>query len=161
MIRKTCLLLLCLGLLSACERASEPAPPVTSVASVAAAAAEVADAAAAATVEPVESAVQAKPEEKSAAPVESRARPAASDARAEAKREPRASLDLDLPRELLEQWSSDEPAAELEPLLPPLFGEKPETVSPFQISGRLINNSRVDDYWDSVEGAELQFEFRQ
>jgi hypothetical protein len=42
-----------------------------------------------------------------------------------------------------------------------MFGEKPEVQSPFQISGRLINNERVDDYWDSIEGAEVQFEFRR
>ena len=44
--------------------------------------------------------------------------------------------------------------------LPPLFVEKPAEPGPYQLNGRLITNDRVDDYWDSVEGAELQIEFR-
>ena len=64
-------------------------------------------------------------------------------------------------QELFEQALESETREDLSPLLPPLFGEKPEVQSPFQISGRLISNERVDDYWDSIEGAELQFEFKQ
>ncbi|MCW1937440.1 hypothetical protein OMD46_15880 [Pseudomonas sp. MDMC_285] len=66
-----------------------------------------------------------------------------------------------VPQELFEQALESETREDLAPVLPPLFGEKPEVQSPFQISGRLISNERVDDYWDSIEGAEVQFEFKQ
>ncbi len=66
-----------------------------------------------------------------------------------------------MPTELFEQALENETREELSPAPPPLFGEKPEVQSPFQISGRLISNERVDDYWDSIEGAEVQFEFKQ
>ncbi|WXL24216.1 hypothetical protein WG219_12810 [Ectopseudomonas mendocina] len=47
-------------------------------------------------------------------------------------------------------------------LLPPLFEEKPEPESPFQLNGKLItNDSMQGDYWDTVEGAQLNFEFKQ
>ncbi|MGP0173542.1 hypothetical protein ACSVIJ_16885 [Pseudomonas sp. NCHU5208] len=71
------------------------------------------------------------------------------------------ALDLSVPHELFEQALQSKTEQELKPLLPPLFGEKPESTGPFQISGKLINNARVDDYWDSIEGAEVQFEFKQ
>ncbi|QKE65708.1 hypothetical protein HNE05_10030 [Aquipseudomonas campi] len=75
---------------------------------------------------------------------------------------PPAKLDLRLPAELVEQMELGEPLQELpeQPLLPPLFGEKPTEPGPFQLNGRLITNDQSEDYWDSVEGAELQFEFR-
>jgi hypothetical protein len=75
---------------------------------------------------------------------------------------PTVRLDLRLPAELVEQMELDEPLAELpsEPLLPPLFGERPAEPGPFQLNGRLITNEQSKDYWDSVEGAEMQFEFR-
>lgn len=74
---------------------------------------------------------------------------------------PQVKLDLRLPAELVEQMEF-EPLEELpaEPLLPPLFVEKPSEPGPFQLNGRLITNDQNVDYWDSVEGAELQFEFR-
>lgn len=78
-----------------------------------------------------------------------------------AESESKPALDLSLPQELFEQALESETRDELAPLLPPLFGEKTEVESPFQISGRLISNEHVDDYWDSIEGAELQFEFKQ
>lgn len=76
--------------------------------------------------------------------------------------QPPVVLDLSLPPEVFE------PLQPLEPLdyapaklLPPLFGEKVEPESPFQLNGKLITNERGDDYWESVEGAQLQFEFKQ
>ena len=73
-----------------------------------------------------------------------------------------AALDLRLPDELVQRLELGAPLelTERKPLLPPLFVEKPVEPSPYQLNGRLITNDRVDDYWDSVEGAELQIEFR-
>lgn len=85
-------------------------------------------------------------------------------AKAKAKREPLppVKLDLRLPDELVQDLQPGE-TQENQPeqsLLPPLFVEKPAEPGPYQLNGRLITNDRVDDYWDSVEGAELQIEFR-
>jgi len=74
--------------------------------------------------------------------------------------EPPLILDLSIPDELL-ALPEDADGLELAPLLPPLFMEKEAAIEPFQLSGRLISNEQGDDYWDSIEGAELQFEFRQ
>ncbi|MDP9940163.1 SPOR domain-containing protein [Ectopseudomonas alcaliphila] len=158
MMRKSFFLLLCLGWLSACERAPEPVAqqPQSEPAAVAAPVE-----APAAKPEPVEPAtpinvVEDKPV---AAPV--KPKPAEAPKPKPVESEPKPALDLSVPQELFEQTLQSETREELSPLLPPLFGEKPEVQSPFQISGRLISNERVDDYWDSIEGAELQFEFKQ
>lgn len=164
MIRKSLVLLLCLGGLSACERTPQPVAqtPAPLAAPVEAPAAEPA-----AVAPPPAKAVEAKPVATAAKPQpQPVAKPKPKPAPATASKpapEPEAKLALDLsvPHELFEQALESETQQELSPLLPPLFGEKPESVSPFQISGRLINNARVDDYWDSIEGAELQFEFKQ
>ncbi|WP_244506022.1 hypothetical protein [Pseudomonas indica] len=73
---------------------------------------------------------------------------------------PKANLDLSLPPELVEQVEplEDKP---LDSVLPSFFVDKAPTESPFQLNGRLITNDREDDYWQSVEGAELQFEFKR
>ncbi|XLX42246.1 hypothetical protein ACK25U_09680 [Ectopseudomonas mendocina] len=138
MMRKSILLLLCLGLLSACERAPEPVAqqPAPEPAVVAA-------------PQPAPVAEVAKP------------KPAAAPQTKPAEPESKLALDLSVPQELFEQALESETRDELSPLLPPMFGEKPEGESPFQISGRLISNERVDDYWDSIEGAEVQFEFKR
>ncbi|WP_043310190.1 hypothetical protein [Pseudomonas sp. ML96] len=77
---------------------------------------------------------------------------------------PPVRLDLRLPPELVEQLQPDEPFddAAPAPLLPEMFVEKPTEPGPFELNGRLITNEREksDNYWDSVEGAELQFKFR-
>lgn len=76
-------------------------------------------------------------------------------------REPK--LDLSLPKHLVDELEprvKDEPHID-PPLLPPLFVEKPPEQSPYQLNGKLITNQREDDYWRSVEGAELQIEFKQ
>ena len=72
-------------------------------------------------------------------------------------------LDLSLPTELVEQLNAEAPAtpATLAPLLPPLFEQKQQALSPFQLSGRLLTNDADEDYLESVEGAELKFEFKR
>ncbi|MCU1716718.1 hypothetical protein [Pseudomonas sp. 5P_3.1_Bac2] len=74
-----------------------------------------------------------------------------------------AKLDLSLkpnvfdPLQPVEKDESDHDG-----LLPPMFGEKAAQESPFQINGKLITNDQQrGDYWDSVEGAQLNFEFKQ
>lgn len=164
MMRKSFFLLLCLGWLSACERAPESVAqqPQSEPAAVAAPV-EVP----VVKPEPVEPAtpinvVEDKPV---AAPVKPpvavKPKPAAAPKPKPVEPEPKQALDLSVPQELFEQALQSETREDLSPLLPPLFGEKSEVQSPFQISGRLISNERVDDYWDSIEGAELQFEFKQ
>ncbi|MBS7691652.1 hypothetical protein I0E98_19470 [Pseudomonas lalucatii] len=70
-----------------------------------------------------------------------------------------ASLDLSVPPELLEQANTGgEGEHGLTPLLPPLFEAKAEA-GPVQLSGRLITEEAGD--WNSLEGAELQFELRR
>lgn len=95
-------------------------------------------------------------------PADSKPKPAAKVAKDEAL--PPARLDLHLPPELVEQIQPDEPVEILTPpsLLPEMFVEKPKEPGPFELNGRLITNERENegDYWDSVEGAELQFKFR-
>ncbi|WAJ35790.1 hypothetical protein OU800_14235 [Pseudomonas sp. GOM7] len=159
---KFLLLLLCLAWLSACERAPQPVAQQPEPAQVA----------------PVPTPVEAPAKPKPVAPVPVKAIEAKSvvapgkapvavkpqPAPAQPKPvEPAAAqaLDLSVPHELFEQALQSKTEQELKPLLPPLFGEKPESSGPFQISGKLINNARVDDYWDSIEGAEVQFEFKQ
>lgn len=79
-------------------------------------------------------------------------------------------LDLSLPRELVEQLQPGQPIPDIVPrphLLPPLFGEKPAAPSAFQLSGKLITNDldreklESDNFLDKVDGAQLNFEFRQ
>ncbi len=77
---------------------------------------------------------------------------------------PPAKLDLRLPSDMVEQLQPEE-AADIDfskpALLPEMFVEKPQAPGPFELNGRLITNDHsTDDYWDSVEGAELQFKFR-
>ncbi len=76
---------------------------------------------------------------------------------------PKAKLDLSLPRDLADQLEPGDviDALSEQPLLPQMFVEKPAPESPFQLNGKLITNEREDDYWRSVEGAELQFEFKR
>lgn len=154
MMRKSILLLLCLGWLSACERAPEPVAQQPAPEPAVVATPEPAPVVEVAKPEPVEPAPPAKVAESKPVP------PAAPQPKP-AEPESKLALDLSVPQELFEQALESETREELSPVLPPLFGEKPEVQSPFQISGRLISNERVDDYWDSIEGAELQFEFKQ
>ncbi|MDF2075964.1 hypothetical protein P2Q70_15405 [Pseudomonas mendocina] len=164
-MRKSILLLLCLGWLSACERAPEPAAQQPAPEPAVVTAPEPAPVAEVAKPKPVEPAPPAKVVENkplpAKPPVVAKPKPAAAPQPKPAEHESKLALDLSVPQELFEQALESETHEELSPVLPPLFGEKPEVQSPFQISGRLISNERVDDYWDSIEGAELQFEFKQ
>lgn len=161
MKRTDCLLLLSLGLLAACERepvgaqAVAPAPALQSE-SPTPPLAPVPAAAPAPSV--VEAAQQARPSAIKTTPV---AKPGAQPSVAAAKPEPQVALDLSLPEALLEPSPAQVSGADLVPLLPPLFVDKGGQGSPVQLSGRLLSNERTDDYWESIEGAELQFEFKQ
>lgn len=166
MMRKSILLLLCLGWLSACERAPEPVAQQPAPEPAVVTAPEPAPVAEVAKPKPVEPAppakvVENKPLPPAKPPVVTKPKPAAAPQPKPAEHESKLALDLSVPQELFEQALESETHEELSPVLPPLFGEKPEVQSPFQISGRLISNERVDDYWDSIEGAEVQFEFKQ
>lgn len=166
MMRKSILLLLCVGWLSACERAPEPVaqqPAPEPAVVTAPGPASVAEVARPKPVEPAPPAkvVENKPVLPAKPPVAAKPKPAAAPQPKPAEPESKLALDLSVPTELFEQALENETREELSPVLPPLFGEKPEVQSPFQISGRLISNERVDDYWDSIEGAEVQFEFKQ
>lgn len=166
MMRKSILLLLCLGWLSACERAPEPVAQQPAPEPAVVTAPEPAPVAEVAKPKPVEPAppakvVENKPLPPAKPPVVAKPKPAAAPQPKPAEHESKLALDLSVPQELFEQALESETRDELSPLLPPMFGEKPEAESPFQISGRLISNERVDDYWDSIEGAEVQFEFKR
>ena len=163
-------LLLALGLLAACDEQAQPAappptPPRTEVVpvpepeppvSVPAEPAVRVPAASQPAVSAKPAAVQSPPPQKQPVRAKVQAPPVA-----KPQPLPQVKLDLRLPAELVEQMEF-EPLEELpaEPLLPPLFVEKPSEPGPFQLNGRLITNDQNVDYWDSVEGAELQFEFR-
>lgn len=166
MMRKSILLLLCVGWLSACERAPEPVAQQPEPEPAVVAAPEpvpVVEAAKPKLVEPARPAkvAESKPAAPAKAPVDTKPKPVVATKIKPAEPESKLALDLSVPQELFEQALESETHEELSPVLPPLFGEKPEVQSPFQISGRLISNERVDDYWDSIEGAEVQFEFKQ
>jgi hypothetical protein len=76
--------------------------------------------------------------------------------------EPKARLDMSLNLDVFDPLQPLEPLDDQStPLLPPLFGEKIAPDDGFQLNGKLISNERDDDYWQSVEGAQLQFEFKQ
>ena len=84
------------------------------------------------------------------------------------KRLPAAKLDLSLPPEMVKQLQplGAVPMPKHKPLLPNMFGEKPEEESPFQLNGRLLSNEmglqlRNDARQNEVEGAALDFEFKQ
>ncbi|WP_173173887.1 hypothetical protein [Pseudomonas tohonis] len=183
-------LLLLLGLLAGCEQETPPPqkppaspPPVTEVAKPEPAAPAKEAPVAKPTSEPPKVASEApkpvakaesKPEAKSQAKPKVEAKPStkvaqpatspAGNARKPEKTElPKAQLDLRLPRHLVDKLEPEiveERKAE-EPLLPPMFTEKAPEQGPFQLNGKLLTNEKEDDYWRSVEGAELQFEFKQ
>jgi hypothetical protein len=77
---------------------------------------------------------------------------------------PPAKLDLSLPNEMVEELKppGTVPLPKREPLLPPMFGEKP---GPFQLNGRLLSNEMQlplrNQERNEVEGAALEFEFKQ
>ncbi|WP_296232255.1 hypothetical protein [Pseudomonas sp. UBA4617] len=130
----------------------------------------------AAQVQPAQKAL-AKPAQKAAASkaakskaTNSKAKPARKPvSKAVAKPLPKARLDLSLPADMVDRLEPEvgdpSPIQRRKPLLPPLFTEKPEADSPFQLNGRLINNEMQlqlrNDSRRDVEGAAIDFEFRQ
>lgn len=145
-------LTLLIPLLNGCEPKVEPAkvePEKAAPAVVAEPAPAVAAEQPVIPVEPVRRPKAAVP----AAPVASNAE----------KAPPPAELDLSLPPELMTQVLAEQGdgQAALAPLLPPLFEDRQPPVGPFQLSGRLITNEADEDYWKSLDGAELQFEFKR
>ena len=112
----------------------------------------------------------AKPAAKKAAPVKKRS-PIASKSKSarEIARTPlkSATLDLSLPPEMVRELTPKGaiPLPKHEPLLPPMFGEKPAPESPFQLNGRLLSNEMNlqlrNESRQDIEGAAIDFEFKQ
>ncbi len=81
---------------------------------------------------------------------------------------PKARLDLTLPPDVVgEMKPVEQIEAEVrKPLLPAMFGERPQSDSPFQLNGRLLSNEmqlqlRNDMRQQEIEGAAIDFEFKQ
>lgn len=81
---------------------------------------------------------------------------------------PKARLDLSLPPDMAKEMKPVEQieAEVRKPLLPAMFGDKPESQSPFQLNGRLLSNEmqlqlRNDSRQQEIEGAAIDFEFKQ
>lgn len=76
---------------------------------------------------------------------------------------PKTKLDLSLPPELTAQLNAEDQAAEdgLAPILPAFFEEKKPITNPFQLSGKLLTGEAGTEFSNSVEGAQLEFEFRR
>jgi hypothetical protein len=165
MIRFRYLLMLApLLALAACDK--EPAPPIEPVEPPQP---QVSAPVAPATSEPAPAAKPPAKQVSELAKPNPVAKPIADTPRAEDKSEasearaPIVPLDLSLPDELLEPTQAVDTFGELPPtLLPPLFDQPGGPGGPFQLHGKLITNERGDqDYWESLDGAELQFEFKR
>ncbi|WP_170942704.1 translation initiation factor 2 [Pseudomonas lundensis] len=114
---------------------------------------------------PEKHAASAKKTTKKRAPVASKSKSAREIAK---KRLPSAKLDLSLPPEMVKQLQplGTVPMPKHKPLLPNMFGEKPEQDSPFQLNGRLLSNEmelqlRNEARDRQIEGAALDFQFKQ
>ena len=150
-IIQRCALLLTLLSLAACEQPANPPAPTKAPAVQTQADTSTSGKTPPAAPNPAKSPPPAKPV---AAPV--KAKPVAP------APEKKVPLELSLHPDVFDPLQPLEPLNDLStPLLPPLFVEKTEPESPFQLNGKLITNERGDDYWQSVEGAQLQFEFKQ
>ncbi|MDH4554795.1 hypothetical protein E8F11_06325 [Pseudomonas sp. BN417] len=75
---------------------------------------------------------------------------------------PNTKLDLSLPKDMANELEAGDAKDDVpgQAVLPQLFAEKPAE-GPFGLNGKLITNERETDAWHSVEGAELQFEFKR
>lgn len=113
-------------------------------------------------------AAKAKPVTATRKPVKVTKTPARKKADTIAAPLPKARLDLSLPPDLMKGMK---PVEEIEaevrkPLLPAMFGEKPDSQSPFQLNGRLLSNEmqlqlRNEMRQQEIEGAAIDFEFKQ
>ncbi|MDQ7984770.1 translation initiation factor 2 [Pseudomonas sp. G34] len=76
---------------------------------------------------------------------------------------PKTKLDLSLPPELAAALDAEDKAATdgAPPILPSFFEAPKSSLNPFQVSGKLLTGELGSEYWNAVEGAELQFEFRR
>ncbi len=76
---------------------------------------------------------------------------------------PKTKLDLSLPPELAAALDAEDKSASdgVPPILPSFFEEQKSSPNPFQVSGKLLTGELGSEYWNAVEGAELQFEFRR
>jgi len=76
---------------------------------------------------------------------------------------PKTKLDLSLPPELAAALDAEDKAATdgAPPILPSFFEKPKSSLNPFQVSGKLLTGELGSEYWNAVEGAELQFEFRR
>ncbi|MNZ52914.1 hypothetical protein D3C78_707780 [compost metagenome] len=108
------------------------------------------------------------PEVQPAPPQKAPQVPSADSPRAAAPSRPVAPLDLSLPSEVLERFKlpDEVPVEALESpsLLPPLFVDKTNEPDSFELGGKLITSERPvadEDSWHSVEGVELQLQFRR
>jgi hypothetical protein len=75
------------------------------------------------------------------------------------------ALDLHVPRSLLDELRFDDPPLQeqSQPLLPPLFVEKPKPERSFNIEGSLFTHENLNDgvpVLKSIDGAELQLEYK-
>jgi hypothetical protein len=162
-IRSLALLLTLLSV-AACEQSSNP-PEKVKVETVKAQPAPAAVTSKAVKDEPEPVANQpvkpSAPEPKPAAVAQAKPKPAVV-VREPEPAEPKAPLDLSLHTHVFDPLQPLAPLSDLStPLLPPMFGDKDKTEGPFQLNGKLITNEHGDDYWESVEGAQLEFEFKR
>ncbi|WP_313512860.1 hypothetical protein [Pseudomonas sp.] len=112
---------------------------------------------------------EAKPVEEAPAPAapvvksKGKAQDKAEDTPSEEVSLAKPKLDLSLPRELVESLEPESKqkvkGASESGLLPPMFADKENDQQPFQLSGRVISNEIERN--SGIEGAELQFHFRQ
>lgn len=149
-------LLIAVVLLQACEQPASPPPPKTSAVQPQPAPAPVpaVSKVAPAAAKPM---APAKPAAKPVTATQSKPVVVAPKPK---PKEPKVPLDLSLDSDVFDELSLDSDDTIPSTLLPPLFGEKVAPASPFQLHGKLITNDRTDSYLDSVEGAALQFEFK-
>ncbi len=109
-------------------------------------------------IEPIESARPAQPVPVVAAPLAAtKAKPL------QLPTLPQVPLDLSVSQKMIDELHLGEPAPaeQTEPLLPPLFVEKTNPESSFHVNGRLLLNEQIkDDYVRSVDGAELQLQYK-
>ncbi|WP_339509810.1 hypothetical protein [Pseudomonas sp. RL_15y_Pfl2_60] len=76
---------------------------------------------------------------------------------------PEVKLDLSLPKDLVQQLNdADTHEYNAVKPLPPMFGPKDTQPKPFELSGKLLtDDTNGKGSLDSIDGAQLQFKFKQ